>query len=121
MARQLKQGAGWRLGWDDTVSPFRGLVGSDEWAIELTQDELEDFGRLALQLASTLEHMQRELMDEESICCEAESDRIWLEVEGYPQAYSLRFILLTGRRGEGSWPAIAVPDLLQAIRTLAVF
>jgi hypothetical protein len=66
------------------------------------------------QLAQTMSQMASELMDEEKIACEAESDLLWMEVEGYPSAYTLRFILNTGRRCEGSWLAQAVPGLVQA-------
>jgi hypothetical protein len=121
MTRQLKSGAGWRLGWNPDAPEFRGLVGSDDWAIELTPAELDDFCRLLMQLAQTLTHMQTELMEEEQISCEVESDRIWLAVEGYPDAYNLRLMVLTGRRGEGAWAAIAVPHLIQAVQTLKVF
>ncbi len=65
--------------------------------------------------------MATELMAEERITCEAESAHLWLEVEGYPQSYGLRLILLTGRRGEGTWFPAAVPGLLQAIPSLQVF
>jgi hypothetical protein len=44
-----------------------------------------------------------------------------MEVEGYPHAYTLRFILNTGRRCEGRWLAQAVPGLVQAAQTLKVF
>ncbi|HEY9696460.1 MAG TPA: DUF1818 family protein [Trichocoleus sp.] len=119
--RQLKSGEGWRLGWDADASEFQGLVGGTDWAIELTAAELEDFCRLALQLAETMNQMSQELMAEERLQCEAESARLWLEVEGFPHAYQLRFILLTGRRAEGNWTEAAVPALLQAIQTLQVF
>lgn len=121
MARQIKSGPGWRLGWNPEASEFRGLVGGEEWAIELTEAELDDFCRLAQQLNRTMQQMGAELMDEEKISCELESDLIWLEVEGYPAHYSLRFILLSGRRGEGSWPQEVVPALLQATQVLKVF
>lgn len=65
--------------------------------------------------------MAFELMDEEAIACEASSDLLWMEVQGYPHAYSLSFILLRGRRGEGQWPAPIVPELLQAVQSLGVF
>jgi hypothetical protein len=55
---------------------FAGLVGTENWAVELTAAELEDFGRLLLELAATMANMQAELMSEERISCEAESD--WL-------------------------------------------
>lgn len=121
MARLLKSGTGWRLGWDAEASEFKGLVGGDDWAIELTEAEFSDFCRLLEQLTSTMQQMASELMDQEAIACEAESDLIWLEVEGFPHAYSLRFILLSGRRSEGFWSATAVPELLLAIQTLQVF
>ena len=121
MVRQLKQGAGWRLGWDADALEFKGLVGGDEWAFELTEPELDDFCRLVNQLVQTMHHIAAEIMDEEKISCEAESDSIWLEAEGYPHAYSFRLMLLTGRRGEGFWPADVVPDLIQATQLLKVF
>jgi Domain of unknown function (DUF1818) len=121
MTRQLKSGAGWRLGWDSDTTTFQALVGTDDWAIELTAPEWADFCRLTLQLADTLEQMQSELMDEERISCEAESDLIWMEAEGLPQSYQLRLIVLTGRRAEAAWSPVSVPGLVQAIQTLPVF
>jgi hypothetical protein len=103
MSRILKSGQGWRLGWDMSASEFKGLVGGEDWAIELTEDEWNDFRQLSDQLHETLQQIAQELMDEERISCELESDLIWLEVEGFPNAYSLRFIIQTGRRAEGFW------------------
>ncbi|PSB24125.1 DUF1818 family protein [Stenomitos frigidus] len=121
MARLVKSGLGWRLGWDAEAEIFKGLVGTEDWALELTEAELHDFCRLLHQLAETMAHMSSELMDEEAIACEAESDRLWLEADGYPHDYSLHLILLTGRRGEGRWDANAVPALIEATRSLTVF
>jgi hypothetical protein len=119
--RQLKSGNGWRLGWDAEAVEFRGLVGTDEWAIELTEAELDDFCRLAMQLSETMQQMQHELMDEERISCEAESNLIWMEAEGFPHAYRLRLIVLSGRRAEAEWSEAAVPGLVQATQMLNVF
>lgn len=121
MERLLKSGKGWRIGWNPQAREYQGLVGSDNWAIELTKAEFDDFCRLLEQLASTMSQMKAELMDEEKIACEAESDLLWLEVEGYPHAYSLRLILSHGRRCEGNWSEEAVSDLVRAARTLTVF
>ncbi|NET36317.1 MAG: DUF1818 family protein [Cyanothece sp. SIO1E1] len=121
MSRQVKSGPGWRLGWDAEAPECKGLIGNDTWSLELTEAELEDLCRLATQLAKTMAQMASQLMEAEKITCEAESDLIWLEVEGFPDAYGLRFILLTGRRGEGGWPAETVPELLQAMQVLKVF
>jgi hypothetical protein len=121
MDKILKSGEGWRLGWNPQAEIHRGLVGSDDWAIELSESELDDFCRLLNQLATTMAQMAEELMEEERIACEAQSDLLWMEVEGYPEAYSLRFILNEGRRGEGFWPARVVPELIAAARVLKVF
>jgi Domain of unknown function (DUF1818) len=121
MARQLKQGNGWRLGWNPEAEVFQGLVGGDDWAIELTETELEDFCRLIVQLTDALRQISSELMDEERVSCEVESDRLWLEAEGFPQSYTLRLLLLTGRGAEGTWSEMAVPELIQAVQMLKIF
>ncbi|HEY9846734.1 MAG TPA: DUF1818 family protein [Candidatus Caenarcaniphilales bacterium] len=121
MNRQLKSGPGWRLGWDTSAPEFKALVGGDTWAVELTGAEFKDFCQLLEQLMETLEQIKSELMDEEAITCEAESALLWMEVQGYPQAYNLSFISLKGRRVEGQWPATAVAQLAQAAQVLKVF
>lgn len=121
MDKVLKEGTGWRIGWNPSADLYQGLVGSEDWAIELTAAELQDFCRLLTQLAQTMAQMTQELMAEEKIACEAESDLLWLEVEGYPHAYSLRLILNQGRRCEGNWSTNAVPELVQAVASLKFF
>lgn len=121
MERVVKSGAGWRIGWNPDAVEFKGLVGADDWALELTEAELHDFCRLSMQLVETMSYMASELMDEEKISCEAESDLIWMEAAGYAHAYSLRFILNTGRCAEGCWQADAVSGLVQAAQILTVF
>ena len=100
---------------------YPGLVGADAWSMELTKIELKDFCRLALQLADTMGAIAPELMDDERISCEAESENLWLEAEGFPNDYTLRLIVLTGRRGEGEWSSAAVSELLNAIRLIEAF
>lgn len=119
--RLLKQGKGWRIGWDAQGNLYKGLVGSEDWAIELSEAELNDFCRLLNQLAQTMEEMKDHLMDCERIACEAESDLLWMEVEGFPTVYSLRLILHQGRRFEGNWSAEVVKDLIAATQMLKVF
>ncbi len=121
MNRIIKSGPGWRLGWHPEAPEFPGLVGGDDWAIELTAPELDDFCRLLVQLATTISQISSELMEEEKIACEAESDLVWLEVEGDPSAYHLHLIVNKGRRVEVTWPSIVVPELIQAIQLLKVF
>ena len=121
MERLLKSGEGWRLGWNPEALTYKVLVGGENWALELTEAEFNEFCRLVKQLTTTLNQIATELMEEEKITCEAESERMWIELNGFPQAYSLHFILHSGRGAEGKWPANVVPHLLRAIETLKVF
>ena len=121
MVRHLKEGTGWRLGYDPDASPFKGLVGGDRWAVEMTEAEFADFCRLARQLAETVRSLATELMDEERIACEQETPVIWMEAEGFPAQFGLRFILLQGRQAEGGWTAIATAELINAIPAVTLF
>jgi hypothetical protein len=119
--RLLKQGLGWRIGWNPSAEIYQGLVGTQDWALELTEAEFKDFCRLFEQLAHTMQQMAQELMEQERIACETESNLVWLEVEGFPHAYSLRLLLNEGRRCEGYWPEEVTRELLQAVQTFSVF
>ena len=90
----LNMEKGWRIGWDPEAPNYKGLVGGEDWAFELTESELNDFCRLLVQLAQTMSEMASELMDEEKITCEAESDWLWMEGRGLSSAYTLRLILI---------------------------
>ncbi|WGT67653.1 DUF1818 family protein [cyanobacterium endosymbiont of Epithemia clementina EcSB] len=118
--RILKKGTGWRIGWNPNAVAYQGLIGGKDWAIELTKAEFKDFCRLFKKLAETMEIMSQELMDAERIACEAESDSLWLEVEGYPHAYSLRLILNQGRCCEGNWSEEIVRELFQAVNMFEI-
>ena len=121
MSRVLKEGPGWRLGWDPNRTDYPALIGGQAWAVELQPEEFADLRRLALQLAETMAAMGDELMDEERICCEAESEQLWLEVEGFPRSYGLRLILQRSRRAELGWEPAATGEFLQAIAALESF
>ncbi len=121
MEKILKSGDGWRLGWRPATPDYPGLVGGDNWALELTAVEMADFCRLVQQLSNTMFHMTDELMAEEKIDCEVESDLLWLQVSGYSHSYSLRLLLNSGRKAEGNWSAAAVPAMIMATSTLGLF
>jgi hypothetical protein len=121
MEKVVRSGRGWRVGWNPHAIAYQGLVGSDDWAFELTATELEDFCRLLNQLADNMRLLQTELMDEERLACEAESGSLWMQVEGFPSSYSLRLILNNGRGCEGNWTAEIVPDLIAATQSLKFF
>lgn len=117
----LREGKGWRVGWDEDRPHFKALVGGEYWALELTQDEFEILCRLTQQLAQTMASMAAELMPDEHISCEQETPQLWMEAEGFPHSYSLRFILLNGRGGEGTWPPTIVPEVLNGLACINVF
>lgn len=110
---ELKQGENYRLGWNPAAE-YGALVGTEDWAIELTRSEFESFRRLALELAGVMASVT--LMAEESLSCELECEALWMEVVGFPQDYALRFILHQGRRFEGEWKSAIA--LMQALETL---
>ena len=115
---KLLSGEGWRIGLRSDADVYRGLVGADGWAIELTEGEFKDFCKLAVQLAETMKLMSTELSDGEKISCTLETEEISLEVDGYADAFKLHLQILKGRRLEGLWAAEAVPFLLEAIAHL---
>ncbi|MBW4550035.1 MAG: DUF1818 family protein [Aphanocapsa sp. GSE-SYN-MK-11-07L] len=118
MGKLLKQGVGWRLGWDSEAADFKGLAGTEDWAVELTEEEFADFCRLLAQLVATVEQMAEALMAEEAIACETSTDLLWMQVSGYPQNYDLYLIVLTGRQVEARWPAHVLPGLIEAAQVL---
>jgi hypothetical protein len=117
----IKKGKGWRIGWQEKASAYKGLIGSEHWAIELTVAEMQDFRRLLLQIHQGMLDISKHLMEEEIIVCEAESDLIWLGAEGYPHNYSLRIILHHHRSCEGTWSENVTQDLIQATQSLELF
>ncbi len=121
MEKVLKTGSGWRVGWNPQAGEYKALLGGEDWAIELTETELTQFCALLTQLTNSLASIAGELMEEEKVSCEAENEQLWMELDGYPHAYSLQFILHHGRRCEGKWPSEVVPELVSAILTLRVY
>ncbi|BFM39408.1 DUF1818 family protein [Synechocystis sp. LKSZ1] len=117
--RLIQEGEGWRLGFDPRASLYVGLVAGSDWAMELTGPEFTDLLRLVRQLEDTMQSMAAELMEEERLSCEADSDLLWLEAEGFPHCYRLRLILNQGRRCEGAWPETVVPEVIEALQYFA--
>ena len=117
MERLIKSGVGWRVGWHPQGDKYQGLIGTDDWAFELTKAELNDFVRLLNQLADTMKQMTDELMEQEKISCEAETALLWMEVSGYPSSYTLRAILNSDRRCEGNWSEGVALEMIAALNS----
>ncbi|AFY72575.1 protein of unknown function (DUF1818) [Synechococcus sp. PCC 7502] len=108
-------GEGWRLGYSPDAEVFVGLVGAENWAIELTEQELTDFYRLSLQLIETMAAMQAELADEEKLTCSAQTTNISIEASGFADSFTIHLQLLNGRRGEGIWTSRAIAEILRTL------
>jgi hypothetical protein len=117
----IKKGKGWRIGWNAHAPLYKGLIGADDWAFELTESEMQDFIRLLLQINQAIIDINQHLMDEETIVCEVESDLIWLGAKGYPDNYSLRVILSQARGCEGNWAGNVINSLIMTTQSLDIF
>jgi hypothetical protein len=119
VTKYLLNGEGWRLGHSPDAEIFVGLVGAENWAIELNQQEFEDFCRLSMQLTETMVSMQAELSEEESLTCSAQTEDIYLEASGFADNFTIHLQLLNGRRGEGIWTSSAIAHILEAVKQMS--
>jgi hypothetical protein len=115
VSKFLLSGEGWRVGYCPDAEVFKGLVGAENWAIELNHQEFEDFKRLSRQLIETIAATQSELSDQENLTCSAQTEDIYLEASGVDDNFTIHLRLLNGRRAEGIWTSKAISQLLTAI------
>jgi hypothetical protein len=118
VTKYLLSGEGWRLGHSPDAEIFVGLVGAENWAIELNSQEFQDFCRLSLQLTETMAAMQSELSEAETLTCSAQTDDIHIEASGLGNHFTIHLQLLNGRRGEGIWSNQAIAELLEAVNQI---
>lgn len=116
----IYEGQGWRLGWKPDQGGYCALVAGDHWSIELESIEFQQFYHLLTELQNTLQSIQNELMEEESITCELENQWLWMEISGYPHHFDLHFILQQNRRCEGGWTAEIVQEILPILASLKI-
>ena len=119
MTKYLLSGEGWRLGYSPDAEIFVGLVGAENWAIELNQQEFQNFCRISIQLTETMAAMQSELSEEETLTCSAQTDDIYMEASGLGDHFTIHLQLLNGRRGEGIWSNQAISELLEAVKQMS--
>jgi hypothetical protein len=119
--KHLLIGNGWRIGWAPEQNNFQGLVGGDAWAVELSAKELKDFCNLCFQLEKTIVDLATELSDQESCECSSQIGNITLEINGFPDHFSLYFCGVcerSQRRFEGSWAVESSSDFLAAVKQI---
>jgi len=117
----IQTGQGWRLGWNPDAEEYKALVGGEEWSVELTATEFNLFCQSVQQLSETMKSLVTQLMEEELVSCELETEYLWMEVEGFPDAFRLSFILNQGRRVEGGWSASITSELIKGLARIQRF
>ena len=124
---QVQEGKGWRLVHEASRQPFSVLIAGEGWAAELKPAEALALIAGVRQICEQRLALESALMPEEALCLELELDlapgSLWLELDGDPQGWSLRFVLTPadGSRGlEGLWPEPAATALIAALEQLAM-
>ncbi|MEO1001799.1 MAG: DUF1818 family protein [Cyanobacteria bacterium J06638_7] len=116
---QVQEGPGWRLCVDPARAPYPVLIGGDGWAVELRAEEASALWDGCCRLADELAAMADRLMPEEQLTLELESGPLWLELEGQPRKWRLRFMLSPGtaaRGVEAGWSEAAAAAMVAALR-----
>ncbi len=112
----MLKGEGWRIGYRPQQQPYPALVGSDQWALELTETEWQDFCLGLQELEHSSQAAQDHLVEEEALTLEYHSDHLTLIATGVPPQFSLFLQLHTGRGGEGFWAAGVFFQLKRAVQ-----
>ena len=108
----------WRLIKDLDKGKYCFLIGVDNWAIELSQDEFESLYRLLIRLENQINSIKEELLEEELINLEIENALWYIELEGNKNQWNLRMILESSgnsRSFEMYWPIPIAQTLLNEI------
>ena len=117
-----KEGQGWRIIRDSSRTNFSTLIGGESWAIELNQHEWDTLVKAVNNLSDQYQDIKVQLMDEEDITLEMESNP-WLAIlKGDKHGWNLKLILNTsdsGNRGaEIFWPRNVTKNVTNAMRTM---
>ena len=117
-----KEGPGWRLIRDSSRENFSTLIGGESWAIELNQFEWKTLVKVVIDLSDQYKNIKEQLMGDEDITLELESDP-WLAIlKGDQNGWKLKLILDSSdslnRGAEVSWPRNVTTNVANAMRTM---
>ena len=117
-----KEGPGWRLIRDASRENFSTLIGGESWAIELNQFEWKTLVKVVIDLSDQYKNIKDQLMGDEDITIELESDP-WLAIlKGDQNGRKLKLILDSSdslnRGAEVSWPRNVTTNVANAMRTM---
>ena len=118
----LHEGQGWRLQRDIAKSKFSFLIGTQNSAVELLEEEWQDFCAIVFDLINEHRKLEKSLMAEEEISLEIERFSWWACLDGNRENLSLKVIFSTedekARGFELFWPAPTAQILTAAMRTM---
>ncbi len=104
-----KEGPGWRIIIDSSRDNFSTLIGGDSWAIELNKAEWETLVRVVINLSDQYQDIKAQLMNEEDITLEMESNPWFAILKGDQYGWNLKLILESSdsliRGAEVFWPS----------------
>ncbi len=117
-----KEGPGWRIIRDTSRDNFSTLIGGESWAIELNQYEWKTLVKVVIDLSDQYENVKGQLMGDEDITIELESDP-WLAIlKGDQHGWNLKLILDSidslNRGAEVSWPRNVTTNVAGAMRIM---
>jgi len=117
-----KEGPGWRIIRDSSRDNFSTLIGGESWAIELNQFEWKTLVKVVIDLSDQYKNIKDQLMGDEDITLELESDP-WLAIlKGDQNGWKLKLILDSSdslnRGAEVSWPRNVTTNVANAMRTM---
>ncbi len=109
-----KDKTNWRLIRNLDKGKYCFLIGVNNWAVELDQNEFATLSKLLSKLQNQLTSIENELMDEELINLEIEISPWYVELEGNKNKWNLRIILESSnaRSFEMYWPIPTAQTLL---------
>ena len=102
-----KQGDNWKLIKDVERGKYCYLIGINNWAIELEDNEFDFLYHLLKKINKEMQSINKDLMEEELINLELENLPWYAELEGTKFEWSLRFVFESTqetRSFEMYWP-----------------
>ena len=116
------EGPGWRLVRDTSRKNFSTLIGGENWAVELSEDEWNELNQVIEKLIDQYGQIKTRLMPEEKISIELEQSIWWGSLEGNHVSWSLKLILCGDSTNQRSveiyWPIPTAQTVTSVMRTM---
>ena len=116
------EGPGWRFERDTSRNKFTVLLGGDNWAVEIAEEEWNTLCEVLFRLIDQYEKSKNQLMKEEQITLDLEKNPWWLSIEGDKKSWDLHLILSSEKikdRGlEIFWPSPTAEAITSVMRLM---